>query len=156
MHELGTALAPGGLLLIEDWETRPADQMVASAPSREDAALFAQYQQAASDLLGRRGHDSTWARRTHAAMLEEELADVETVVSASTWPGGSHGCRHALAAHGQMRPHLVEAGMTDRQLDRVAALLEDPAFVLHGRLLHSVSGWRLAGRRLRSGASRLS
>lgn len=46
--------------------------------------------------------------------------------------------------------------MTDRQLDRVAALLEDPAFVLHGRLLHSVSGWRLAGRRLRSGASRLS
>jgi SAM-dependent methyltransferase len=137
-------LAPGGVLLVEEWDDRPADELVAAAPTLRDAALFAAYQREVDTVLCGRGYDRCWARAVHAALLDHGLHDVRTVVTGGSWPGGSPGCQHLLATHSLLRPLLRGAGMSDRHLDHIASLLADPCFVLHGRPLLSASGRRPA------------
>jgi SAM-dependent methyltransferase len=142
LHKLASALNPGGLLLTEDFDpTRPAE-IVALAPSSGAAALIARYQEVHLGLLVSHGNDRTWSKRAYAAMVEEGLTDVESVVNGRSWRGGSPGCRLLTAGMAQLRGELVAAGMTDSELDQLRGLFNDPRVVLHGHLLNSTSGRR--------------
>ncbi|HEX6500339.1 MAG TPA: class I SAM-dependent methyltransferase [Micromonosporaceae bacterium] len=145
LRRLVGALAPGGVLVNEDWAADQVDQVVVAAPTPEAAALYTLYQRTVgAKVFAAAGTDRSWARRVHVAMLDEGLVNVSTVVHASYWQGGDTGGRMLAANIHQLRPRLIAAGMTSEQLDELLALLDDPRLVIHGFPLYSTAGWRPA------------
>ncbi len=143
LHTMAMALAPGGVLLDEEQQTRPAEEMVAYAADPADAALYVAFQNSVRQILTARGHDTQWARHAYAAFVAEGLEDVDSQVTGESWPGGGAGCLHTLSALRQLRSQLRQLGMTDAQYEELAAALKDDGrLVLHSRLLHSTSGRR--------------
>lgn len=61
-------------------------------------------------------------------------------IHAESWAGGSPGCRLTALTIDELRPALLAAGLTERQLERAQNLLTDPRLVLAGHLLHSTAG----------------
>ena len=89
---LAGVLAPGGVLVIEEWGgTGPG--VVLSSPWPETAELYRRYQAALMAMFAAAGNDPTWSVRVHAAMVAAGLSDVRTVVRARSWTGGTAGCR---------------------------------------------------------------
>jgi ubiquinone/menaquinone biosynthesis C-methylase UbiE len=145
LHRLAAALAPGGAIVVEDFETT-LRKMVLAAPAPEDAALVEAYYDLLVDrLLPAHGNDPTWAGRAHAAMLAEGLTDVRTVVQACSWAGGTAGALLMEANIAELRTEFLEAGMTAAQLDRLHALARDPRLVVRGYLTYSTTGRRPHG-----------
>jgi SAM-dependent methyltransferase len=142
LRRLAAALAPGGVLLTEDWEARVTGVVVA-APGPEAAELYQRYQQTVSrDVFSAAGTDRTWARRAHTAMRQVGLVDVETTVSARFWIGGGAGCRLAATIMFQLKERLYDAGMTPGEIAELGSLMADPRTVIHGHPLYSTSGRR--------------
>jgi SAM-dependent methyltransferase len=140
LERLAAAVAPGGILLTEDfWPTSP-HEIVAHAASEEDATLLRRFHLAHLRALSEHGNDRGWSRRALLAFLEEGLIDVQAVAYGSTWCGGSPGCQLLIAGTEQLREHLAEVGLNGDELDRAHDLLRDPGIVLHGHLLYSTSG----------------
>jgi 2-polyprenyl-3-methyl-5-hydroxy-6-metoxy-1,4-benzoquinol methylase len=141
LHDLVSALAPGGTILIEDWDASRVAEMVMSAPDEEAARLYTRYQETVGlKVFGRAGTDRTWARRIHDRMVKEGLVDIDTTINARTWAGGSTGSRLVVSTIGQTYPVLLEAGLTEDELNQLRVLLDDPRLVLAGFLLYSTSG----------------
>jgi ubiquinone/menaquinone biosynthesis C-methylase UbiE len=142
LHRLVTALARGGTLLVEDWDASRTDTVIA-APSQEAARLYNHYQHTVGDkVLAAAGTDRDWARRIHAAMIEESLTEVDTVVHARSWTGGGPGCQLAATNLDQLREQLLAGGMTVGQIEELRPILDDPGLVVAGHLLYSTSGRR--------------
>lgn len=143
LHRLAQALAPGGVLINEDWATDKVDDVVAAAPTPEDAALYTRYQQImGAKVFSAAGTDRAWARNVHVVMVNEGLVDVSTEVSASYWKGGEISAKMVAGNIRQVWDRLLAAGMTTDELDRVLEMLEDPRMVIHGFPLYSAAGWR--------------
>src|SRR4029078_2070603 len=69
LRHLVAALAPGGALVLEEWDATYG-KMVLSAPDRESGRLLQSYQDLlVSRILPANGNDPTWAGRVHATML---------------------------------------------------------------------------------------
>lgn len=140
---LADLLAPGGVLLVEDWHVRPPEQQhIAHAPSAADRELMVAYRRAVAAVFDRAGVDRMWARRSWQMMLQAGLGEVDTRFHGEFWAGGSPGMTLMGTTAAQLRPRLLDAGMTGEQLDRVAALAHDPALVVEGHPLYSTSGVR--------------
>jgi SAM-dependent methyltransferase len=139
LARLASQLRPGGILLTEDYHPTRSVDLVIHAPTPEDATLLEHYQSIHYRVLSSHGNDRGWSRR---AMMEEGLADVHTVRHGETWRGGSPGCQFMAAGLAQLHDELLDFGMTDKQLDRVCELLDDPALLLQGHLMYSTSGLR--------------
>jgi hypothetical protein len=77
-------------------------------------------------------------------MTTAGLVDVDTVVHARSWPGGSAGALLHAANISQLRTKFLAGGMTDEQLDRLCQFLRDPRMVLRGLLTISTLGRRAA------------
>jgi hypothetical protein len=119
--------------------------VVLCAPSVADAELYQRFQ----DTLGRSvfaaaGTDRLWARRAHAALVDEGLMDVRSVMHGQAWESGSDGALLVAGTLEQTRTDLRGAGLTDDELDRVTELLTcgDPRFVVAAHLMYSTSGHR--------------
>jgi hypothetical protein len=80
------------------------------------------YLTAVEQILTARGLDHDWAWQVHAAMITGGLVDVDTVVQARSWPGGTAGALHHTANVTQLRARILEAGLTVGQLDRLCRL----------------------------------
>lgn len=137
---LVATLAPGGTILVEDWDASRTD-MVLAAPDPDSAHRYTTFQ----EILGGRvfaaaGTDRSWARRSHAAMLTLGLTDVDTQVHGRSWTGGGDGCQLVAGTARQVRDQLLDAGLTVAEFDRVQELLDDPRLVLASHLLYSTSG----------------
>ena len=141
LHQLAGLLAPGGVLLVEDWAAI-RDNVVIAAPSPGAAVLYQRYQHAAAAAFDESGADREWARRIHPTMLQAGLTDVETVVHARYWTGGGPGMRLVAAIQAQLSPRLRAAGLSEAELGQLVALAEDPRLVVHGHPLYSTSGRR--------------
>jgi SAM-dependent methyltransferase len=142
LHTLASALRPGGILLTEDFAPEEADVFVACAPSAEDAELLQRYHVVHQDVLTSHGNTRKWSRLALGAMVEEGLAEVETVIYGRTWHGGDPGCSLLAAGLEGIRPEFIAMGMTDAELDRVLELFADPRVILRGHPLYSTSGRR--------------
>jgi SAM-dependent methyltransferase len=140
---LAAALAPGGALAIEDWDDYRAG-LVLAAPQPEAATLFYAYETILEQLLDARAVDREWPWQVHAAMASAGLVHVDTTVHARSWPGGSAGALHHAANISLLRARILEAGMTDDQLDRLSGFLRDPRMVVRGLLTVSTVGRRPA------------
>lgn len=143
LHQLTQTLAPGGAILIEEWEPRwDRRDVVISAPDNRAEELLATYQRFLGTVLTEAGSDRRWPRRIHSAMLAAGLTDVRSQVHGQSWTGGDPGCRLVAAVLQQLRPRLVAAGMASADLDQVNHYLHDPRLVLHGHLTYATSGRR--------------
>jgi SAM-dependent methyltransferase len=136
-------LRPGGTILLEEWaRLRTRAELVMVAPTEEIATLYGRCQEAVRDIFDAHGTDRGWARSMHADLLAEGLRDVQTEIHARYWVGGDAGCRMVGATIEQLRPRLVERGLTELELDQLASLLMDRRLVVHGHPLYSTSGRR--------------
>jgi ubiquinone/menaquinone biosynthesis C-methylase UbiE len=139
LARLVAALAGGGVLLVEDFDTR--SDMVLHGLDQDAASLYAAFQRTLSlKVFAAAGTDRTWARRAHGAVLDAGLVEVQTTGAWESWTGGSPGARFIAGMIDQARDRLLAAGLTDAHLDRVGALLADPHLVLAGHTLVSTSG----------------
>ncbi|QSB16273.1 methyltransferase domain-containing protein [Natronosporangium hydrolyticum] len=141
LHRLAQLLAPGGVLLVEDWAGL-REEVVIAAPDRRAGELYQRFQDAVAAAFDAAGVDRRWPRQLHAAMLDEGMVDVETAVHARYWTGGTAGARLAGAMIEQLRPRLVTAGMTEAELAELSVRLDDPRLVVHGHPLYSTAGAR--------------
>jgi SAM-dependent methyltransferase len=146
LRRLAATLAPGGVLAIEEWDAYRGG-LVLAAPDPEAASLFHAYLTSVEQILDVRAFDLEWPWQVHAAMASVGLVDVDTVVHARSWPGGSAGALHQVATISLLRTRILEAGMTGEQLDRLCEFLRDPRMVVRGLLSISTVGRRPAPRR---------
>lgn len=142
LRHLASSLAPGGALVLEEWETT-FRKLVLAAPDAESAALFEMYQSMLTDrILPAKGNDPAWASRVHSAMVEAGLTDVDTTITARSWQGGTAGALLVAANIGQLRGEFLAEGVTEEQLDRLCRLVTDPRVVLRSHLTYSTIGRR--------------
>ena len=142
LAKLAAALAPGGVLLTEDWYSEPPEEFVAYAGDASDRELLRRYHAATLAVYDAHGNTRRWATGAHQAMREEGLEQVQTVVRTESWVGGSPGTKLLTASVGQLYEQLLEQGLTSAELDRVSALFADPEVTFHGHRLYSTSGRR--------------
>jgi SAM-dependent methyltransferase len=126
LERLVEALAPGGVLLVEEWNTTTSIGGVLHAPTPELAEAYTRYTRLRNDIFTAAGTCGEFAAGLHARLIDAGLTDVNTVVHAQSWTGGSPGSRHARATLLQFRPRLHQLGMTDTDIDQLAVLLDDP------------------------------
>jgi SAM-dependent methyltransferase len=140
LPRLAAALAPGGALVIEDFHTAPTD-LVLAAPDTE--SLFNSFQAVmVKEILQANGTDPTWGPKIHEAMLDAGLVDVNTTISARSWPGGTAGALLSGANIRQVHGQLLARGFTEAQLDNLHQLIADPRLVVRGNLMYSTVGRR--------------
>lgn len=140
--KLAAALAPGGVLVIEEFQAG-WDSCVLDAPDLLEAGrLFTAYHQALTYVLAAAGNDTSWGRNAHRAMREHGLTDVDVEFWAKSWYGGQPGCLLAYTAAAQLRGKLVGAGMSGPDLDALRALLTDPRLMIHANFAVSTIGRR--------------
>jgi SAM-dependent methyltransferase len=140
LRRLVAALAPGAILLIEDFETT-FRKSVLVAPTSEDAELIELYHRLlVQEVLPAHGNDPGWAGQVHAAMLAAGLSAVDTVVYARSWAGGSPGALLIAANIAQARADFLAAGMSADQLETLRRLTNDPRLVVRTPLTYSTAG----------------
>ncbi|MEU6253925.1 methyltransferase domain-containing protein [Streptomyces sp. NPDC047043] len=142
LRRLAAVLAPGGALVVEDFETT-FRKMVLAAPTPEAAELVDLYHTLLVErVLPAHGNDPTWASRAPAAMLEAGLTDVDTAMHARSWPGGTAGALLIGANLAQAREDFLTAGMTEAQLDALVRLVDDPRLIVRSHFTYSTIGRR--------------
>ncbi|MBO3744225.1 class I SAM-dependent methyltransferase [Actinoplanes flavus] len=139
---LADALAPGGILLVEDWLSAYPD-VVLAAPDAAAAELVERYHRIlVNQLLPANGADPAWAGRAHAALLAAGFDEVTTEIRAASWAGGTAGARLIAVNVAQVGAGLRAAGMTEAELERLRRLADDPALVVRGHFTYSTMGRR--------------
>ena len=158
---LGERLAPGGTIIIEDFDpfgleraahllSAPAGVAellsgpagVAELPSGPAgvAELWHRYVQLRQQIFHESGSDRGFITRAPGLLLRAGLGDVQAVTWCRSWRGGEPGSWHARATLEQFRPRLVEHGFPDEAVNVLVRALDDPDFYSAGRPLCSVSG----------------
>jgi ubiquinone/menaquinone biosynthesis C-methylase UbiE len=115
LRQLGQALAPGGWLVVEEWDCATA-QRVLAAPSDDAAKLFQQVVEALLGCLQERGADLGWAQNVHTEMIHIGLTEVDTMARSESWTGGSAGMALHRTNSRQLEPKLRAMGVSAEQL----------------------------------------
>jgi SAM-dependent methyltransferase len=145
LGRLAAALAPGGVILLEEWASAYRG-LVLAAPDAAASALVDRYHDVlVGQLLPANGNDPGWAGQVHAAMLAAGLSDVDTEIRSASWAGGTAGALLIAANVAQLRSGFLSAGFTDEELDRLCRLVADPRLVVRGHFLYSTIGHRPDG-----------
>ncbi|MEN3305394.1 MAG: hypothetical protein V7603_1596 [Micromonosporaceae bacterium] len=127
LRTLARALAPGGWLVVEEFDCT-AGPGVLHAPSPAAEKLFSQVMEALFGVLERRGADLGWARDVYGELALAGLTDIDTLVHAESWPGGSAGARLFDVNAGQLEPQLLDAGLDVTDVRLFQLLTRDPRF----------------------------
>jgi len=139
LAKLADALAPGGVLVVEELEAGWARSVLAT-PDPRAYEVFAEYEKALTQVLVASGNDQTWNRLKHAAMLELGFEDVDTQGWQGSFVGGTGVCLLAYSGSKELHNRLVEAGMKADDLEFMRRIALDPRLVLRGIMLLSTSG----------------
>lgn len=140
LDRLVRALKPGGVLQIDEFDATCAPSL--RAPDLAGHELYRTLMTTKNRLMAGRGVDIAWGREAAGAMRRAGLADISSRRRLELWTARSPGLR-LLAHHTRhLRDEFVRAGMTDRQLADVRALLSHPDFRACSYAFHSVQGRR--------------
>ncbi|MEV4757199.1 methyltransferase domain-containing protein [Micromonospora sp. NPDC049559] len=127
LRELTRALAPGGWLVVEEFDcTVPL--RVLTAPTDAAAKLFQQVTETMLGILQERGADLGWAQNVHTEMAQAGLTDIDTITYSESWAGGESGVSLHEVNSRQLEPQLIAAGLSRGQLDDFRKLTRDPEF----------------------------
>jgi SAM-dependent methyltransferase len=142
LSKLVASLAPGGTLVIEEFEPSWND-CILDTPDDEAHRLFAVYHDTLVNVMTQAGIDTKWGRDCHRAMREEGLVDVTTEFWARSWHGGDAGTLLPFYATSQLREQLIAAGMSVQDVDRFRKILIDHRTVIRTSMTLSTSGRKL-------------
>ncbi|MBG0854649.1 methyltransferase domain-containing protein [Streptomyces spinoverrucosus] len=138
LDRLVAALRPGGRLVLDEFDCTWTP--ILAAPDEESASLFQDLHSALLTQLEKAGADVRWGVRTHAAMTKAGLHEVTSMTYGESWAGGGKGISLHRVNMQQAREGLLADGVTEAQLTRFYALLDDPAFVVNSYPLISTRG----------------
>lgn len=138
LRALVRALAPGGWLLIEDFDWPAAAVVDPPAP------VLARVADACRTALESQGYDAEYGRRLPRAPRSAGLVDVHTrSASAQVWADPDGGVPQWELLVAQLRPLLLARGaLTATELDEFAALCHDGDSVFFAPLMVSCAGRR--------------
>ena len=128
LNNLVGALAPGGWLVIEDYDTTDPRSRVLCAPPSADVALFHEVVAGILTEVERHGADMSWGRRIHGAMAAAGLRDIDTLVHVESWTGDRAGTMLYDINSRQLQPRLEAAGIPADRLGEFRKLTRDPRF----------------------------
>ncbi|MEV6277988.1 methyltransferase [Nocardia sp. NPDC051832] len=139
LRHLTSALAPGGVLVVSDWDG-PQQDFVITAPNPEAAAAVGRFGDAMHAVAGLAGIDFSWARRTPTVFHAAGLSDVWSTGIGEIWPGGSPGCAlfrlHTLLLPGP----LTAAGLAPGDLDTLGEAFTRPDLRLWSLRIYTTTG----------------
>ncbi|MCZ7379767.1 class I SAM-dependent methyltransferase [Micromonospora sp. WMMC250] len=143
LADLTRALAPGGAMVVADWDCTWRD-MIRRSPSPRATELIERFQDALLAYGESRGAEMGWAQRAPEVMLRLGLVDVDSRIESRSWRGGTGICRLHHSNSIQREDELVAAGMSRDDLAELREVLMDPQLMLSGYLMHTTIGRRLA------------
>jgi SAM-dependent methyltransferase len=139
LTRLVAALAPGGVLLLEDFDTGEVRTIDRAGPHQE---LIAEMAQAFHRLLGTRGGVNDFAANALRTLRGHGLVDT----GASGYLAIDHGrtgwARVLGANTRQVREGLIDQGVAPEDVDRFQAVLADPDCIVGSSVLISTWGRR--------------
>ncbi|MFI7510535.1 class I SAM-dependent methyltransferase [Micromonospora aurantiaca] len=135
------ALAPGGVLVVADWDCTWRD-LIRHSPSPRATKLIEKFHDGLLAFGQSRGADMGWAKRAPEAMLRAGLVDVESYIDSRSWRGGTGICLLHRSNSLQREAELLAAGMTRDELTELRQVLMDPDLVMSGYLMHTTVGRR--------------
>jgi SAM-dependent methyltransferase len=132
-------LAPDGLLLVEDFDTREVPSVDRDGPNHE---LIVQMAHAFHRLLGTRGGVNDFAANALRALRDHGLKRTGAQGYVAIDHGGT-GWASVLAANTrQVRGGLIDQGVVPADVDRFLELLADPHTIVGSSVLISAWGHR--------------
>jgi SAM-dependent methyltransferase len=139
LRRLAGALAPGGWLLIEEFDSL---SVLPDPPCFADETLLATHV-AMGRIMGERGADRRYGRRLVGRLRALGLGDVGAEARMTMIQGGSSNAALLRATYGRLRRAMIEAGyITDPEFARDLARLDDPDFLMPSPALWAVWGRR--------------
>jgi ubiquinone/menaquinone biosynthesis C-methylase UbiE len=140
LARLASSLAPGGWLVIEDFDPRSIDSSLIAL----DSAQFNKYdvtRQAMYRVMESHGVDLEWGRSLFRRFVELGLTGVGLDGHMSVWTGASPGARLMQANFRQVKAETVDSGMiTAAQYDESIAVLDDPTFAFGSPVMMTAWG----------------
>jgi len=141
LHRAVTALKPGGLIVVSDWDCTHLDEMLLT-DDEELRDAFLAFQNGLITLGERRGMDAAWARRIPAAFAAAGLSDIGALVYNQLWRGGQPGMQLHACNSRQLQEPLLDAGITMHQLDVLREGMQDPRVIGYTYPMYTAIGRR--------------
>jgi SAM-dependent methyltransferase len=139
LDRMVAALAPGGWILLEDFDTAEVRTTDRDGPHHE---LIARVAIAFNALLAQRGGVSSFAANARRELMNRRLVDVGSSGHVSIASGGSGFARAVTANTLQVRDELEASGFTPGELDHFLTVLDDPETIVGSPVLISTWGRR--------------
>jgi len=136
LARLVDALAPGGVLLVEDFDTGEVRTIDRAGPNHE---LIVRMAQAFNRLLGTRGGTSDFAANSLRTLRTHGLADTGASGYVAVNYGGAGWATVQGANTRQVRDGLIGQGITPEDIDRFLEVLADPDTIVGSSVL--ISAW---------------
>lgn len=130
------ALAPGGVVLVEDFDTGEVRTIDRSGPSHE---LIVRVAQAFNRLLGTQGGISDFAANSLRALRGHGLLDTGATGYVAIDHGGAGWALVQAANARQVRDGLITQGVASTDIDRFVEVLADPDTIVGSSVL--ISAW---------------
>jgi len=132
-------LAPGGVLLIEDFDTGEVRTVDRAGPNHE---LIVEMAQAFNRLLGTRGGANDFAANALRTLRGHGLEGTGASGHVCVDQGGTGWATVQAANAHQVRDGLVAQGVASHDIDRFLAVLADPDTIVGSSVLISAWGRR--------------
>ena len=139
LDRMVAALAPGGWVVVEDFDTAEVRSTDRDGPDHE---LIARVAVAFNRLLAERGGVSSFAANARRELMNRGLVDTGSSGHVSIASGGTGFARAIAANTHQVRDQLEGFGFTSAELDHFLTVLDDPQTLVGSPVLISTWGRR--------------
>jgi SAM-dependent methyltransferase len=137
------ALAPGGRLVLSEWDVLSWQRWLLHASSEQALAAFAAFQQALFRVLHNNGADLAWASRVPLAMWTAGLELVHSAGFTELAAGGQAACLLHESNSLQLHHKLIATGMvTADQLRILREAMNDPQTLTYAYQMFTTVGRR--------------
>ena len=141
LTRLVDTLAPGGVILVEDFDTAEVRTVDRAGPNHE---LIARMAEAFNRLLGTRGGTSDFASNAMRTLRGHGLERTGASGYVAIDHGGTGWATVQAANARQVRDGLIDQGTAPHDVDRFLAVLADPDTIVGSSVLISAWGRRPA------------
>jgi SAM-dependent methyltransferase len=139
LDRLVASLAPGGWILIEDFDTAEVRTTDRGGPNHD---LIARVAVAFNGLLAGRGGVSSFAANARRELMNRGLVDTGSSGQVSIASGGTGFARVVAANTAQVRDQLEASGLTPAELDHFLRVVDDPDTLIGSPVLITTWGRR--------------
>jgi SAM-dependent methyltransferase len=137
LDRIVAALAPGGWIVLEDFDTAEVRTTDRDGPDHE---LIARVAVAFNGLLAARGGASSFAANVRRELMRRDLVDTGSSGHVSIAAGGTGFARAIAANTTQVRDQLEASGLTAAELDHFLEVLGRPDTLVGSPVLISTWG----------------